>query len=170
MKIFIIFALVLLQINCGQTAQTQTREQSNLMPVNQATMKRSKTEEECVRTKFRYLIVQDILAWESQRHLLVFLDERAFSEENLKELFIKLSKKYSEYDELLIKVETNWERLPMPNDCLPPVGSSERSNGSDENKFHRAIFYRKGASEYFKYNPILNTSDFKTVILKEAKP
>lgn len=166
MKVFLLlFLLVSIQSNCAENAQTQIRDDAQLKSRNDANAKPSESEQECVRTTFKYLIVQDILAWESQRHLIVFLDEEAFSESNLIELYSKLSKRYSEYSELIIAVETNWKRIPLSTYC--PSGSSENSTGENRNEFHRALFYRKSGSEHFTYNPKPNTSDYKTVVLKQ---
>ena len=120
--------------------------------------------------KFRYLIVSNQVAMnghpsEKAREILVFMDEKGFSEENLKVLFTKLSKKYSYPSILDIRVETNWSRIPTPEEC-EGWGTSGEPDRGDEDDYHWAVYLRNGENEIFHYNPTLKDTLVKTVVIK----
>lgn len=128
--------------------------------------------DDCITMPFHYLIVENVLYSPKVRHILVFLDEKAFTEENLKTLFQYLSKKNPEPKHLTITLKTNWTQLSLSSDC-PQLGLTNQPARRDEYDYHQAIFYRRdrsGTVEYFRYNPILKTADLKTVVLKGAYP
>jgi hypothetical protein len=115
---------------------------------------------------FHYLIVADEQRSSVVRHVEVFLDEKAFSEENLKKLFAHLSPKYPA-TRLIIEVFTDWNQLPLPSDC-PGAGTSNMPDRPDLYDYHQAIYYNLPEREYFRYNPTkkIHSSEFKTVVLK----
>lgn len=117
---------------------------------------------------FHYLILENNLSSPKVRHIEIFLDEKAFSEENLTKLFRHISDKNPAPENLTVHVFTNWKQLPLPSDC-PLIVISEQPKRLDENDYHKAVFYRRdrsGGTEYFRYNPVLKTEDFKEVFLK----
>src|SRR5436190_5582043 len=63
---------------------------------------------DCVRFDFRWLELENVLYSEKIRHIEVFMDERAFSEENLRSLFDYISKKNPNPTGLTVQVHTNW--------------------------------------------------------------
>jgi hypothetical protein len=120
--------------------------------------------------KFHYLIADNVTTKKRKlserfREIVVFLDEKAFSEESLKTLFTHLSKKYSSPNILNIRVETNWERVPNPDDC-EGSGTSGEPDRKDIDDFHWALFLRRGKNEIFRYNPVLKKTDIKTIVMK----
>ena len=169
MKNFIItFSFLFIFAACGQLTQTLN---SNVEKVSAQTIKTLMTTDDCEIMKFRFLITQDYQAGSVIHHTEVFLDERAFSEENLKKLFSKISEKYSEATFLIVIVNTNWEQISMPiypEDC-PGIGISEQNGKPERYEYHTAKYYRRDANEFFTYNPALKTADFKDVILKGEK-
>lgn len=123
---------------------------------------------ECATLPFHFLIVENALYSESIRHVEIFLDDAAFSEANLKDLFSFISKKYVEPIGLTIVVKTNWQQLSLPSDC-PPSGMSNTTTPLEQYNYHEAIFYRRdrnNKSMYFRYNPELTA--YKTVVLDSS--
>lgn len=118
------------------------------------------------RKTIRYLIYRNLLtgtqSYEIQRAARTFLDAEAFSEENLKTLFFRLSMKYNEAT-MQIWVETDPTILRSLKECamldggLPETPSAKR--------FPRAVFLRYGSNEFFFYDDDRSQSR-KTVILK----
>lgn len=117
--------------------------------------------------KFRYVIVDNWVSKEKKkfdrsREMLVFFDEKSFSEENLKNLFMNLSKKYKVPQTLTVRVETLWDRIPTPDECAS--GMSGMPDDNEEG--HWAVFMRRGDDEIFRYNPDKNKTGIKTIVLK----
>jgi hypothetical protein len=130
-----------------------------------------KEDENCSKLNFHFLEISNAQYTSVSRQVEIFLDEKAFSEKNLKILFEHLSAKYSDTKRLVISVSTNWEQLPLPFDCSP--GANGLSDTSDQKpvsfKYHQARFFKDEKVEYFIYYPILNTEKFKRVILKDSR-
>lgn len=123
------------------------------------------TQKDCELINFRYLITYDERFTRVSRNIGVFLDKTAFSEKNLKNLFVYLAKEYSGTKILIIHVSTDWKQLPLPVDC-GPRGISDVSTEPENFEHHEASYYRNDNTEFFRYNPILRTGKFKKVILK----
>jgi hypothetical protein len=100
------------------------------------------------------------------RNIDVLLDEKAFSEENLKKLFRVLSKGYPKPELLLIEVITNLEQSHTPG--LPQT-SAEPDNPNYDN-YHWATYHRDKENEFFRYNPNPPSKETKTVVLKGKDP
>ena len=119
---------------------------------------------------FHYVVTHNLvpkngIRSERMRDLWIFMDERAFSEENLKSLFTTMSRKYPKPQMLNIWVETNWERVPIPSDC-EGSGTSSNADREDVDEYHWAVFLRRGKDEIFRYNPVLKNTSIKTVVIK----
>ncbi len=120
--------------------------------------------------KFHYLVVwnensEQENPLESSREVLVFLDEKSFSEENLKILFSYLSQKYKSPNNLEIRVETDWEKIPN-NDSCEGSGISGSPNNEDRDNYYWALYVRHNKDEIFRYNPKLKSTEIKTIVLK----
>ncbi|MEP6847315.1 MAG: hypothetical protein ABI999_00550 [Acidobacteriota bacterium] len=102
------------------------------------------------------------------RHIEIFLDEKAFSETNLKKLFEYLSKQNPDPVHLTVVVKTNWAQLPMASDC-PGYGVSEQPPDPHEYDYLQATYYRRKDQEYFRYSPAphVDQAYFKTVEMKK---
>lgn len=120
---------------------------------------------------FKYLIASNSVSKEKglktgSREIWIFLDPRAFSEKNLKLLFLHLGKKYSNSAKLYIWVETNWDTIPTSDsDCEGSAQSGETNRPNSED-YYKAIYFRTGEVELFRYNPILRSTVLKTVVLR----
>jgi hypothetical protein len=125
--------------------------------------------QKCVTFDFRYLVLENELRSPTVRHIEIFLDDRAFSETNLKTLFEYLSKTNPDPKLLTIQVYSNWEQVPIPSDC-PGTGRSNMPDKPDKYDYYQAIYYRNDRNgimiETFEYNPVLKNTEFKKVILK----
>jgi len=157
--------LVFVYIACGQvTTKLADEESGNVAAQTPVVQKQT---EDCVRFKFHYLETENALYSPVVRHIEIFLDEKAFSEENLKTLFEYLSEKNPEPKHLTVVVHTNWAQLGFPSDC-PGIGMSNMPARPDEYDYHQAIYYRREKVEYFRYSPALKVdqSQFKMVVLR----
>lgn len=131
-----------------------------------------KAKDDCVTIDFHYLIVGDAQYTPISRQLHVFLDEKAFSEKNLKTLFNYLAQEYYPGKKrLTISVSTNWNQFYLPPACgSRGIGAGDASNDADEPEtfeYHKAEYFRDEKEEYFTYNPKLKTEKVKKIILKE---
>lgn len=118
------------------------------------------------RSPFRYVIVFNYL--DTYRNLDVLLDEKAFTEANLTELFRLLKKRFPVPQALFIDVRVSLEDLPTPEEEDEP----QISELPDElpGTHPEALLARDGhGNEWFSYTMNPRTSDRKTVILK-GKP
>jgi hypothetical protein len=163
-----IFISLFICIACAQVS-TKTENSAYLNDIANVPTSTKKTED-CLTMDFHYLLTENQLYSSEVRHIEVFLDETAFSEENLKKLFKYLSYKNPEPKHLIIEVKTNWKQLDYPSDC-PGIGASNLPERQDKYDYFQAVFHRTGSNgitEYFRYNPTvkIRDSDFKTVIIK----
>jgi hypothetical protein len=124
------------------------------------------TAEDCEKINFRFIVLGTETYTPVSRQVFVFLDEKAFSENNLQNLFVYLAKQYTDKKILIINVWTNWEQIPLPVDCtytgIPHTGNEK----PEEFKFHYASYRQDDKGTFFIYNPVLNTEKYKKVIIK----
>lgn len=170
-RISIIFSLLVLCVSCEVREHTGASETS--YPVTNVEARAPSSENlavatpgDCKTFQFRYLITENVLYTEKVRHVEVFLDDNAFSEENLKALFLYLSKQFPQPTHLTIVVNTDWKQIHLSSDC-PGTGMSSRPSEWKNFDYHGATFYRRDATLYFTYNPDLKTKEEKIVSLKE---
>jgi hypothetical protein len=163
-KILTVFLLLLVFLAC-ERASTQTTNEESQNIVAQTPAVEIKTKD-CVTMKFKYLEVANYNPSPTLRRIDVFLDVKAFTEENLKTLFSYLSDKYTGPKYLIVVVYTDWAQLQNASDC-PGTGASNMPRKPDEYDYHKAIFRRYGKNQFFRYNPVLKVedADFKTVVL-----
>jgi hypothetical protein len=117
----------------------------------------------------RFLVAQNIVAKaaftsERRREIWILIDNRSFSENNLTRLFELFRKKYSSPAVMDIRVETSWDRIPVPELDCPINANSGPSNSTEEG--HWAIYLRRGPNEIFRFNPSLSSGTIKTVLLR----
>ena len=171
-RIFITLLLVFVCIACGQVTTEMATEEPNKV-VAQTSVAQKQTED-CVRFKFHWLEIHNVLYTPVVRNIEIFFDEKAFSEENLKTLFAYLSEKNPDPKHLTVVVYTNWAQLDFPSPGCPGIGISEQPDPPDKYDYHRAIYYRREGREYFRYSPALKVheANFKTVVIsgKEKSP
>lgn len=120
---------------------------------------------ECHPLDFRYFILFNEKWTAKVRRIHIFLDERAYSKENLSKLFRYFSDKNPNPKHLTIEVSTNWRQLP---DCAP-IGLTNQPDKPDKYDYYQAVFsrrYRGGLVEFFHYYPKLKSPEYKEVIMK----
>ena len=152
------------QKNCLQepTATVETQQEKNLSEPRYHT---------CAQFKFKFFIIDDSLYTNTSRHMRVFMDEKGFSEPNLRTLFDYISKLNPDPVGLTVSVYTNWEQFdnPLPDGCWM---ASSRHNHPVDYRFREATYYRRDRPknrEYFRYSAARNSSETKTVILSGEK-
>lgn len=121
------------------------------------------------RSNFRYVIVFNNYL-HNGRLLFVLMDERAFSEANLRELFKLISKRFPEPDELHVAVFTSLEQIPTPEEMDYAAKSSPNSeevlNLTNAKNYPFAYYDRAHGHEIFKYSTGSSNGTEKTVIIK----
>ena len=131
----------------------------------------SKTTQKEFRSPFRYVIIAGASDLEKYVNrfpnesldLEVLLENDAFNEKNLRELFTLLSNRYNSGQGLSIWVYTSLSavRTPEENEQINLKGPIENYS-----KFKNAFFFRDGnKNEWFKYS-VPNSINEKLVVLK----
>lgn len=156
--------LLIFQASCSRQALNAENKQPDLASLEED--KKGK-EGECRRFDFRFLTLFEGQLSPTVYKMRIFLDERAFSQKNLTELFRHLSKKQPNAKILTVEVLTNWEQLePGAFDCEGMGISGAGRAGEDEFRYHKALFKRFGDKAFYTFNPILNTSKEETINIK----
>ena len=115
---------------------------------------------------FRFLIVNDLAYTSNIQHVDIFMEEKAFNEANLKELFAYISRKHAKVPVLLAYVKTNWAQLsPVSGDC-PGSGASRLPEPPDKYDYHQARYDRRDRYEFFEYSKNLKDPNFVRVKLR----
>ncbi|MDI1240662.1 MAG: hypothetical protein PSX80_01915 [bacterium] len=128
----------------------------------------SKNSDCCFDLKFKFIIASN---WADQdtREVFVFMDPAAFNDRNLRKLFDYFATKYKSPDTMSVTVETSWYRVAVPNiDCEPDVISGMPDDPERE-KYHWALYMKRGDNEVYRFNPRLGDRSMETVLLK-GKP
>jgi hypothetical protein len=128
------------------------------------------------RSPFRYVIVNNRTIGRSPRrmdgHRLVevLLDDKAFSEDNLRELFKRVSRRFPAPRVLSVDVYSSLEDVKTPEERE----GAQMSEGPDDPRadtYHRALYLRDNSgNEWFSYNPHPPTRERRWVILKGKDP
>ena len=128
------------------------------------------------RSPFRYVIVFNEVIDDSgnppkdaYRYVEVLLDEKAFSEETLKELFKLLSKRFPKPNAMHVEVSTNLEQVDTPEERQAGKMSEAPGNPALD-RYPSALLIRQGGNELFRYTPTAPNTDMKTVVLKGRDP
>ncbi|HMU34436.1 MAG: hypothetical protein JSS77_11880 [Acidobacteria bacterium] len=153
-KYSIVF-LSVLSFSCTGVAHLQT----------QKTPIASMSEKECITMPFHYVLVDNWEKSSTVREIEIFMDDKAFTLENLKMLFAYFSDRFPEPKLLIVRVKTDWSQLNLPSDC-PGAGSGGSNIAKVENfDHHRADYYRRGNDVYFYYTTKLKTETMEKVVL-----
>ena len=134
--------------------------------IQNSTHRSGEGREDCFTMPFRYVVVYNKQGSSKLRQKLVFMDPKDYSPENLKILFLHLSKDQPTTENLSILVKTDWSQLDLPSDC-PGSGIEGSSLSPETNDFHRAVFYRRGGSSYFYYTKELGTEKMEKVVISK---
>lgn len=98
------------------------------------------------------------------RNIGVLIEEKDFSEENLKELFKALSKGYLMPHNMCIQVVTNGEQIY-------PSGWPKEGDEPEPPNYHNypwALFFRNGENEFFRYYYGPPNGEIRTSIIKRG--
>src|SRR5205085_6018598 len=102
----------------------------------------------------------------------VLLDPKAFSEKNLRELCLLLSKRFRQPDQLVVAVFTSLEQIPTPEEEDYLVSSEEEepennlSSFNNIKKYPGASYNRDKEKEVIKYS-MGNDQPDKTIVLSD---
>ncbi len=125
------------------------------------------------QSPFRYIIIyNEVESGKNvtfpRRTVSVLLDDKAFSEENLIELFKLISIRFPKPKWMHVDVYTSLEQIPTPEEeDFPRISNSEGNPALDTH--HRAIFYREYGEELIRYNPDPPSVKMKSVVIKKKK-
>jgi hypothetical protein len=125
------------------------------------------------RSDFRYIVLStEVRSFGDVkvRGVVVLLDEAAFSEDNLRRLFELLSKRYPDPEWMDAHVLTSLEQVQTPEEH-DVYGNASIQGGFGNliryNDFNRAIFFRYGEKQFFRYTSNLGSGEnLKTVVIK----
>ena len=119
---------------------------------------------------FKYLILYESVDRDSgdpkARQLVIFLDERAYSKENLRKLFIYISNRYPAPENMFVSLETSWDRVRASNDFCPGSAIS----GSRPYLYYSATYHRDESGERFYYVPKIGATNQEKVWIKRRSP
>ena len=122
--------------------------------------------EKCKTFSFRYIEIENTLHSEVYRYIEIFMDSKAFNEENLKEMFSYLSREYPNEANLVIRAYTDWSQIDYPSDC-PPSGIGGGKGKPKPEEFHfQATFNRRPEGAYFRYRETPMSKDLRTVVIE----
>lgn len=129
------------------------------------------------RSPVRYVIVSSEVIDDSgnppkdaYRYVEVLLDAKAFSENNLTELFRLVSKRFPKPKVLHVQVYTNLSDVETPEEREEPK-MSEMPDDPSLDRHHQAFYLRDDdGNEWFTYNPNPPRTHTKKVILKRRDP
>jgi hypothetical protein len=126
--------------------------------------------DQVLRAQFRYVIVSSSVNRELNcRDVEVLLDETAFSEETLAQLYQLISKRYPKPRWMFVNVATSLKQISTPEEKDAPV-ISESDHVPELDPHPRAVLIRQGDSELFRYTVNPPSTKMKTVILKGKDP
>jgi len=122
----------------------------------------------CKPFDFHWLELENEQYTSSIRHIEVFMDEKAFSEANLRALFEYLSKANPQPEGLTVVVHTDWSQFQNPSPNCSGWGMSESSEVPRYDHL-QAIYWRRPGREYFRYSPDVNVDQtrFKKVVIRK---
>jgi len=125
----------------------------------------------CKHFDFHWLELQNYKASESRRRIDVFMDDEAFTETNLKELFSYLSQVNTEQSGLIVMVYTDWSQFSNPSPSCPGTACGECNSDHTRDEHLRATYWRLEDTEYFRYSLREGDDDanFKTVAMNSSK-
>lgn len=148
---------------------------NSLAKVSDKHMVQAQNQYKPYRSQFRYVIVSNEVIDNSGdpkdafRYVEVLLDEKAFSEETLKELFKLLSKRFPTPNGMHVEVSTNLAQIDTPEE--KQIGKvSEVPDNPALDKYPSALLIRQDGNELFRYIPNPPSTKMKTVILKGKDP
>jgi hypothetical protein len=119
-------------------------------------------------SSFRYAIVHNELAKAlPARQVWVLIEEKAFTEENLKSLYQLVTKRYPEPYYLNIWVYTSLQDVPTPEEADRDEGMSEVKDAPPLSGAPTAVCVRNDANEYINYYyPTQKGQEHRKIIIR----
>jgi hypothetical protein len=126
-------------------------------------------EETRFRSPFRYVIVYNDLLDTGipNRYIQVLMDEKAFNEKNLRELFALLKNRCPQPKHLTVVVRTSLDTIETPEENEKARSQMEAGRLTDAIKKHKDAFYflKEDGEEFFTYTTSLAPKRKKIVKL-----
>lgn len=139
------------------------------LSANGTSMLPGQNSEQSYRAPFRYVIFNNEVDV-GYRYVEVLLDERAFSEENLKQLFKLVSNRFPRPKVLHVQLYTNLEDAETPEERESGKASEQPDNPASD-RYHSAYYLRDSdGNQWFTYNPNSPDIKLKTVVIKGQSP
>ncbi len=139
-----------------QNVAKSTIPQNNSIP--------NMTEDQLTNSDSKFSILENTIQSSNFRRISLVLDEHDFQVDTLTEVFSKLSEEFQNPKYLTIGVNTDRSLLTAIRQ-RPGTGSSRIPKSPENEKENRAIYYRRGPNEFFRYRK-KDKSDYVTVVLK----
>jgi len=122
---------------------------------------------------FRYVIIENRLdedanTGEKCRVVEVLLNQRAFSENNLRLLFQLVSNRFADDQRLDVWVHTSLEQAPTPEER--DAGATSEDPDESTKHFYWAWYLRSPDDEFFRYSPRNDKSGNRLIQLKSKGP
>ena len=122
------------------------------------------------RPAFRYVIIEnrlDTFSYMTQKHRVVevLMDEKSFSERNLRVLFELMSRRFPHEDLLDVWVHTSLDQAPTPEER--DLGGTSGGDGPGFiGRYYWAVYVRTREHENFRYSPVNDKFGNKFVELR----
>ena len=124
--------------------------------------------------EFRYVIYHNKINRELNipvRNIGVLIDKESFTEENLKKLYILISKRYPAPQKIFGWVTVSLWQIPTPEEDDDTVPTSENPPDPHDNQYPSAIFKRDSKNAYIRYT--IDGPPYwkgKTIVIKGIDP
>jgi hypothetical protein len=124
------------------------------------------------RSEFRYLILSsevNTVGGQEVRNVTVLLDDKSFSGETLRKLFVLLLARYPQPDRMFAWVKTSMEQVQTPEE--KDLHGSIRVSGANEpgDKYDLALLIWQGENQFIHYYPAA-THEAKGIVIKGYDP
>lgn len=130
----------------------------------------SKPEEssDCSKFPFKFVVVKNIKMTSKSRHIKIFIEPNAFSEDNLIYFFKRFSNDFVSQERLYISVITDWKQLSYRYPLYCPRGgiSGSKAPKIKIDNFNYAKFSRGFSGEYILIYPKGDSKKMKRIILR----
>ena len=116
----------------------------------------------------RYVFIENRIDDGGDRRILqVLMDEKAFSERNLRILFELIGKRFPN-DDLVVSVFTSLEDAPTPEER--DEGSISEETESRPVKHYWAVYLRHEGYDFFRYSPVGDLNGNRVVEMMKKRP
>jgi hypothetical protein len=125
------------------------------------------------RLEFRYIIVSSTVNRDDPklpvRIVEILLDEKKFSEDTLRKLYLLVSKRFPKPKDMQVWVYTSLDQIATPEEEGAPVASHIIKEDPNAPKHYKAFLLRRDGNELFWYYN-LDGTESTTIVLKGRNP